>query len=316
MNTIKPYNDYNTYLKNKYGAKVYRIGLDAGFSCPNRDGTKATEGCIYCDDNGSRSSYTTPNTTISSQLASRIQYLKDRQAAKKFIAYFQAFTNTHASSDRLKSIYDEILLFNEIVGLSIGTRPDAIDADKLKLISSYKKYYEVWLEYGLQSSHDKTLELINRGHSYLDFVDAVRLAQSFRIPVCAHVILGLPGENREAMVETAKRLSALKIDGVKIHPLHILKNSLLEKLYNDNKIKALSLDEYAGLACDFLENISADTIVQRLTGQGTADSHIAPLWALDKAKTIKRIEDIFKERGSFQGSRIDRKADITLLRNQ
>ena len=304
MSASNPYNDYNSYLKNKYGTKVYRIGLDAGFSCPNRDGTKGTGGCLYCDKNGSRSPYADPKATLSSQLESRIRYLKQKRGAQKFIAYFQAFTNTHGSLNRLKSAYDEILPFKEIVGISIGTRPDAIDREKLSLIASYQEKYEVWLEYGLQSSHDKTLKFINRAHSYQEFADAVELAHTFHIPVCAHVILGLPGEGREEVVETARRITALRIEGIKIHSLHVLRDSPLEKLYNDNKIELSTLDEYSELVCDFLENLPSSVIVKRLTGQGGGESHVAPSWALDKTMTMKRIGEVFEARGSYQGSKL------------
>jgi hypothetical protein len=298
---VKPYNDYSAHLKQKYGTKVYRIGLDAGFSCPNRDGTKGTGGCIYCDDSGSRAAYADPDMPVSDQLKTRIAHLNKEKGATKFIAYFQAFTNTYAPVDRLKKIYDEILPFEGIVGMSIGTRPDAVDNEKLKLIASYKDRYETWIEYGLQSSHDKALKLLSRGHSYEDFVKAVKLAKEHGIRVCAHVILGLPGETQDDIIATAKRLSELKIDGIKIHLLHVLKGSALEKLYLDGKIKLLSQNEYAEFACDFLENLSKDIIVQRLTGQGSRESHVAPDWALDKLDTIRKIEETFKKRGTAQG---------------
>ncbi|MDP3804723.1 MAG: TIGR01212 family radical SAM protein [Candidatus Omnitrophota bacterium] len=300
---MKLYNDYNTYLKTKYGCKVYKIGLDAGLSCPNRDGTKGIGGCVYCDDNASRASYTNPKDTISDQLAKRIKYLKQSRLATKFIAYFQAFTNTYASIDKLKKIYDEALDFDDVVGISIGTRPDAVDQDKLKLISSYKNRLEVRIEYGLQSIHDKTLIRINRGHSFADFLEALKLTKEFDIPVCAHVILGLPGETKADMIETAKSITGLKVNAVKIHLLHILKGSLLEELYNKGEVKVLRRDEYASLVCDFLEYLSPDIIIERLTGEGSRDSHVAPLWALDKTGTINEIGETLKKRGAFQGSK-------------
>jgi tRNA uridine 5-carboxymethylaminomethyl modification enzyme len=300
---MKPYNDYNTYLKERFGEKVYRIGIDAGFGCPNRDGTKGTGGCIYCDENGSRALYAKPAISVPEQLKTRIDYLKKEKGAGKFIAYFQAFTNTYAPADQLKKTYDQLLPFEGIVGLSIGTRPDAVDSEKLKLIASYKDRYETWIEYGLQSSHDKTLKLLNRGHSYEDFAKAVKLAKEHSVRVCTHVILGLPGEARDDIIATAKKLSELKIDGIKIHLLHVLKGSALEKLYLDGEIKLLSQDEYAELACDFLENLSKDIIVQRLTGQGSPENHVAPDWALNKLGTIRKMEEAFAKRGTCQGYR-------------
>lgn len=290
---MKLYNDYSSYLKQRYGSKVYRIGIDAGFSCPNT--------CAYCNENGSRSSYADPKEPVEKQLSSRIEYLKKAKGAAKFIAYFQAFTNTNSPAQQLKEIYDCILPFKEIVGLSIGTRPDCVDTDKLKLIASYKDSYEVWMEYGLQSIHDRTLKAIGRGHDFNDFLKAYDETRKLSIPVCAHVIIGLPGETGKEMVETARKLTELKVDGVKIHLLHILKGSYLEKLYNDGLVKVLEREEYVELVCDFLENLSGDIIVQRLTGQGARGEHIAPGWALDKIGTIQRIEDTLRKRGSHQG---------------
>lgn len=279
---------YNDYLKQKYGCKVYRIALDAGFSCPGR--------CIYCNNNGSRAFYIDANNSVKKQLETRINFLKNSKSAKKFIAYFQAFTNTYAPADKLKNVYSEILGFDDIVGISIGTRPDVIDREKLKLIASYKNRYDVWLEYGLQSIHDRTLKLINRGHNFEDFLKALNLTREFALPVCAHVILGLPGETKEDMLATAGKLSDLRIDGIKIHVLHVLRGSALEKIYREGKLRLLEEDEYVDLVCAFLKNLPPDTIVQRLTGQGSREDHIAPLWALNKMGTIEKI---MKRRGSI-----------------
>lgn len=302
---MKLYNDYNTYLKNRYGCKVYKIGLDAGLSCPNRDGTKGTGGCIYCDAFASRAPYADPKDSIAGQLSKRIGYLKGSVAASKFVAYFQAFTNTYASTDKLKKIYDQVLGFDEVVGISIGTRPDAVDRDKLELISSYKNRFDVWMEYGLQSIHDKTLTRVNRGHSFADFLKALNLTREFDIPACAHVILGLPGETRADMIETAKSLTSLRIDAVKIHLLHILKGSRLEELYNKGEVRVLERDEYVDLVCDFLECLSPDIIIERLTGEGAPGRHVAPLWALDKIEAISKIGEELVRRKSHQGAKFE-----------
>ncbi len=278
---------YNDYLRSKYGCKVYRIALDAGFSCPNIE----TGGCIYCNSKGSRASYIDPALTIQKQLEIRIKYLKETKNAKKFIAYFQAHTNTYASIDKLRAAYDQVTGFDGIVGISIGTRPDAIDREKLKMIASYKNRYDLWLEYGLQSIHDKTLKSINRGHTFDDFLNALKLTKKFDIPVCVHVILGLPGETRSEMMATAKKIAELKIEGIKIHLLHILKGSKLEELYKKGDIRLLGQDEYVELVREFLNNLPPDIIVQRLTGQGSKSDHVAPLWALDKTGTIKKIAE-------------------------
>jgi radical SAM protein (TIGR01212 family) len=277
---------YNDYLKSKYGCKVYRIALDAGFTCPGR--------CIYCNHNGSRAVYIDSGDTIKEQIKKRMAYLKEANKAKKFIAYFQAFTNTNAPVDKLKKAYDEVSGFDDIVGISIGTRPDSVDRKKIQLIASYKKSYEVWIEYGLQSAHDKTLQLINRGHTYDDFLKAYGLAKEYGLLVSAHVILGLPGEKKEDMIETAKKLSALKVDGIKIHLLHVLRGSELENMYYQGKVRLLEQKEYVELVCDFLRNLSPGIIIQRLTGEGRREDHIAPLWALDKIDTINKIRSSFR----------------------
>ncbi|MFA6142472.1 MAG: TIGR01212 family radical SAM protein [Candidatus Omnitrophota bacterium] len=301
---MKLYNDYSSYLKEKYGCKVHRIGLDAGFSCPNRDGTRGEGGCLYCNNEASRSAYVNPADSIAIQLKNRIAHLKETRPSVKFIAYFQAFTNTYAPVDKLKAVYDNVLAFDEIVGISIGTRPDAIDDDKLKLISSYLNKYEVWIEYGLQSIHDRTLKSIKRGHTYNEFLNAFKSTKAYGIPVCVHIILGLPGETKSDMIETARRLTDLKIDAVKIHLLHVLKGSPLEKLYSEGRIKLLTQEEYVNIACDFLENLSSDIIIQRLTGEGTRLSHIAPAWALDKIGTIDKIREELTKRKSHQGYKL------------
>jgi len=298
---MRPYNDYNSYLRSIHGAKVYRIGLDAGFSCPNRDGTKGRGGCIYCNGNGSRSSYTDPVKSVAEQLSSRINYLRNNFSAEKFIAYFQAFTNTHAPAGKLKSVYDNILPFDGIVGISIGTRPDCVDDEKMDLISSYRDRYEVWIEYGLQSIRNDTLGSMGRAHTFEDFLCAVGLAKSRGVKVCAHVILGIAGESLEDAVKTAGTLSGLGIDGVKIHLLHVLKASRLEKLYMEGELKLLDQKKYVDMVCSFLENLSPDIVIQRLTGEGDRGNHIAPPWALDKTGTIRMIEETLIKRGTRQG---------------
>ena len=304
MTAIKLYNDYNSYLRSRYGCKVYRIGLDAGFSCPNRDGTIGRGGCIYCGPDGSRAAYADPEISVEEQLSARINHLKKTCGARFLIAYFQAFTNTHAPAIRLKEIYDKILNFKDIVGISIGTRPDSVDDEKLSLIASYMDRYDTWIEYGLQSIHDRTLSYIGRGHCQADFIRAVESAKRYGIKVCAHAILGLPGETREDMQKTAGKLTELKVDGIKIHVLHVLKGSRLEKLYRSGEVKMLGQDEYADLACDFLERLSPDIIIQRMTGQGNRLDHVAPDWAMDKTNTIGKIHEELRRRGSYQGSKM------------
>lgn len=290
---MKLYNDYNSYLKERFGTKVYRIGIDAGFKCPSI--------CAYCNNKGSRAAYSDNTKAVGSQLSERIAFFKRTDKNIKFIAYFQSFTNTNAPVNILRDTYDAILPFKDIVGLSIGTRPDCVDSKKLELIAAYRDRYDVWVEYGLQSIHDKTLKAINRGHDFNDFVKSYEATKALSIPVCVHIIIGLPGETREDVVSTAVKLNELKIDAVKIHLLHILKDSAMETAYINGAINVLTQNEYAGLVADFLEHLSKRVIIQRLTAQGRREDHIAPLWALDKLRTIAKIEEVMRKRGSYQG---------------
>ncbi|MFH1996047.1 MAG: TIGR01212 family radical SAM protein [Candidatus Omnitrophota bacterium] len=296
------YNDYSSYLKKRFGGKVHRIGIDAGFSCPNRDGTKGRGGCSFCDDKGSRARYADPSRSVSEQLATGIKTLKEAKSAEKFIAYFQAFSNTHASPSKLRGIYDAVLPFKDVVGISIGTRPDIVDDEKMALIASYSDRYDMWVEFGLQSMHDRTLALLNRRHTREDFTQAVRLTKAHAVSCAAHVILGLPGESASDMIETARFLNSTKVEGVKIHLLHILKGSPLEKEYAHGAVRILEQEEYVTIICDFIENLSPDIVIQRLTGQGSGKSHIAPAWALDKIDTINKIRAELTRRGTRQGS--------------
>lgn len=302
-NTDKKYNQFSAYLKNKFGKKVYKITIDAGFSCPNRDGTISTGGCIFCDDSGSFSQAHSNSLSVQQQINAGVESLSQKFKAQKFMSYFQAYSNTYKPVEELKTIYDASLNHPDVVGLSIGTRPDCVDDEKLNLIASYTDSYETWLEYGLQSIHDKTLKFINRGHNYQTFVDAYKKSKERNIKVCAHVILGLPEETREQMLDTAKALADLNIDGVKIHALCVLENTLLSKMYQNNEIKLLDEDEYVNLVCDFLEILPRSTTIQRLAGNGLQSEKIAPMWLNKKFEVLNKIDRELIRRSSAQGSK-------------
>lgn len=296
----KAYNAFSEYLKNKYGEKVYKITIDAGFSCPNRDGTISKGGCIFCDESGSFSKAHSSELDIKNQVITGINTLNARFGAQKFIAYFQAFTNTYAPVDKLKKIYDSAYCDERILGISIGTRPDCIDEKKLELISGYKN---PWLELGLQSTHDETLKKINRGHDYGCFLEAYKLAKEKGIKVCVHMVLGLEGESREMMLESAKRLAKLNIDGIKLHMLTILEDSPIAKMYNNKPFKLLDMQQYCELVCDFLEILPPDTTIHRLAGSGYSKTLIAPKWVNNKFETLNLIDEIFEQRKSKQGAK-------------
>lgn len=294
------YYKFSSYLKEKFGTKVYKITLDADFSCPNRDGTISNKGCIFCDDGGSFSKAHSSLLPIKEQVETAIENLPKRFHAKAFLAYFQAFSNTYAPYERLKKVYDEAFVDERVVGISIGTRPDCVDEEKIKLISAYKN---PWIEYGLQTVHDKTLKLINRGHSYKCFYDAYKLTKKYGIKVCVHVILGLPFETKADMLETAKALADLKVDGVKFHVLTVLKNSPLYFMYKNSPFKLLSEDEYCDILCDFLEILPPNTTIQRTAGTGLVSELEAPLWVKNKFETQNKIEKFLKERNTYQGAK-------------
>ena len=300
-NSGKNYRTYSQYLKDKFGEKVYKVTLNANLGCPNRDGTKSFGGCIFCDDVGAFSQAHDANMPVGDQLIVGINNLQKRFHANKFIAYLQSYSNTYGEVSLLKSIYDSAVNNKDVVGLSIGTRPDCVDEEKIALIQSYTDKREVWIEYGLQSIHDRTLERINRSHTAKDFIDAVKMTQGKNIKISAHVILGLFDETKQDMLDTAKALADVGIDGVKLHCLCVLKNSKLEKLYNSGELKILSEDEYVDLACSFMELLPENVVIHRLAGNGYKKSLIAPIWLGQKFKTLNKIDEWFTSHNSWQG---------------
>lgn len=299
----KGYNSYSQHLKDLFGCKVYKVTLDAGFSCPNRDGTLSTLGCIYCDDGGSFSRAQESNWNIKKQLKIGMDKLNSRFKAQKFIAYFQAYSNTYADCNHLKNIYDQVVGVDNLVGISIATRPDCIDQEKIELIQTYTNKYYVWLEFGLQTIHDKSLKLINRGHNAEKFYKALDLTKKYGpdINICAHVILGLPGETNLDGIETAKKLSSLKIDGVKIHLLCVMENTTLEKIYLNGDFHPLNQEEYVSHVCDFLEYLSPEITIHRMAGNGLKKILVAPRWLSKKFELLTQIERELQNRNTFQG---------------
>jgi len=303
---VQRYRDLNTYLKTLFGERVQKISLDAGMSCPNRDGTLSRKGCIYCDARGAGTgAFIHENLSIEEQIARSKKFLTARYGARKFIAYFQSFTNTYAAPARLKALYDEAVAQEDVVGLSVATRPDCLDTEKLDLLASYGRGVLVWLELGLQSSHDQTLTRINRGHDASCFEKAVRMARLVGLPVCAHVILGLPGENRQMMLHTARYLSGLPVAGVKIHLLYVVKGTPLAALFEKGRLRCLDQETYANLVVDFLERLPPRMVIHRLTGDPPKTELLAPLWAKDKTKTLNLIKSILEKRNTHQGRLYD-----------
>ncbi|NQT32053.1 MAG: TIGR01212 family radical SAM protein [Candidatus Omnitrophica bacterium] len=293
---MQRYNSFNQYLRKRYGEKVQRIGLNAGFSCPNKDG------CIFCNEAGF-SQFAGTEKSLSAQLEESIRKNKEKRGANKFIAYFQNASGTNAAPEELKEAYDAIKQFPDVVGLFISTRPDCIDGEKLDLIADYADDYEVWIEYGLQTVHEKSLRWMGRGHTFCQTKEAIEMAAQKGIKVGVHVILGIPGESPDDMISTAKEISDLPVSGVKLHVLHVLKNTELERMYLEKRLKLLSKDEYVKRACDFIERLSAECIILRLVSDAKKEYLIAPGWINDKLSVINKIDAEFAKRGTRQGIR-------------
>ncbi|MFN3551396.1 MAG: TIGR01212 family radical SAM protein [Endomicrobiia bacterium] len=297
------YYSFNTYLKEIFKERVHRISINAGFSCPNLDGKISNKGCIFC--NNLAFVKETSTKSVEQQIIDAINFFstsKQFKNIKKFIAYFQAYTNTYADLDKLKQTYDVIKKFPQIVGLSISTRPDCIDEEKLKLINFYTDNYLVWIEYGMQTSDDKILDWLDRGHTYKDFLKAIELTKKFpKINIGAHVILGLPQQD---VIKDAKEITNLRLQGVKLHNLHVLKNTFLEKLYNENKVRIPEIDEYVILVCNFLENIPKNVVILRLVSSAKEEYLVSPLWMKNKFDIISKIKHELEIRNSYQGKKI------------
>jgi len=303
--TDKRYNQYSAHLKQKFGVKVYKVTLDAGFSCPNRNGEISTGGCIFCDDGGSFSQAHSNLLSVEEQVEIGIKNLSERFKAKKFMSYFQAYSNTYKPVSELEKIYKSSLINPDIVGISIGTRPDCVDDEKLKLISEFKDDYYTWIEYGLQSIHDKTLKAINRGHDFDCFLRAYEKSKEVGLNVCAHVILGLPGETKDDMLKTAQKLAELNVDGIKFHMLCALKNTKLANMYNAGEISFMSEEDYIQIVCDFLEILPESTTIHRLAGNGLSKDLIAPQWLGKKMDCLNQIDRELEMRNSYQGLKLN-----------
>lgn len=297
---MRLYYSLNQFFKRTFGEKVKKIPLDAGFSCPNRDGTKGYGGCIYCDARGSGTGLH-QKYSLEEQITLFLEKFKVR-GYRKFIAYFQSFSNTYGPIEKLREAYSSVKAFPEIIGLALGTRPDCLTPEVIELLKDFQESgYFLWVELGLQSKHDETLKRINRGHSYADFLEAYELLQRNSIPVCVHIIFGLPGETKEMMLETASDLAKLSPFGVKFHALYVLAHTPLAKLYEEKAFRELSLEEYAELVGESLSLLPPETVIHRLTSDPTGEDLLAPFWLKDKRKVLATIETYLKTKGLYQG---------------
>lgn len=296
------YYSLNEYLKSTFGEKVYKISLNGGMTCPNRDGTIDTRGCIFCSRGGSGEFAASAVLDIKNQIEQAKQRIKAKTDCRKFIAYFQPFTNTYASVEYLEKIFTQAIEGDEIVALSIATRPDCLGDDVLALLDRLNRIKPVWVELGLQTIHKQSSDYIRRGYELEVYDTAVRNLHSIGINVITHIILGLPNESKEMMLETVKYVGE-RTDGVKLQLLHILKDTDLLDDYNAGKFKALTIEEYIDILCDCIEILPQNVVIHRITGDGDKKLLVAPLWSADKKNVLNSINTIFSQRNIIQGKR-------------
>ncbi len=296
----KRYHTFNYYLKNKFNTKVAKVPLDAGFSCPNRDGTKGYGGCIFCSSSGS-GEFTSNETDLSLQFETSKKMIVNKWPDAKFIAYFQAYSNTYGPLSKIKDMVQPFLFNDDVVAISIATRPDCLDEEKIEYLNSLTNIKEIWIELGLQSSNDTTAEYINRCHDFKVLEDCVSMLKSTNLKTCIHIINGLPNETSIDMINTIKDVNNLNIDAVKIHMLSITKNTKLSLLHKDNPIKLLTLNEYVEITVNQLRLLKPEIIVQRLTGDPVKEDLIEPSWLPKKTIVLNEIDKYMAKNNYYQG---------------
>lgn len=296
------YLSFGAFMKDLFGASVYKVNVDAGFTCPNRDGSIATGGCIYCNNDSFRPAACASSFSVRDQIVRGIPYLRSRYGAEKFIVYFQPYTNTYASVEILDRLYREALDHPQVIGLAIGTRPDCVDQEKIALLESLARNSFILVEYGLQSIYDETLAFINRGHDYACFRNAVAMTADRGIRIGAHLILGFPNETREQMLSMADELSRQPIEFIKLHQLQVIKDTALADIYAQNPFPTFGYDEYIGLVADFLERLPAHIVLQRLFAAAPEEILIAPIWNKTRSEFLRDLERSMIERNMWQGA--------------
>jgi radical SAM protein (TIGR01212 family) len=293
------YLSFSSHLKKIFGRRVIRISVDAGFTCPNRDGKKGTGGCIYCNNLAFTGKTADRRLSVEEQVRNATE-----NRDELFLVYFQPYTNTYSSPSFLEKLFTDVLKIKNVVGIAIGTRPDCIDEDILRVIEKLNRMTYLWVELGLQSASDRTLELINRKHSVKDFIECVERLKKIEVKTCAHIIIGLPGENREDFLRTGALLSELRVEGVKFHNIQVLKDTKLEEIYKKGDFKPIEMEEYVNSVVDILEILPETTVIHRLAGEADPKWLIAPEWAFSKWKILSEIKKELERRDTWQGKRI------------
>jgi len=303
MAQLERFRSYNKWLKEKFGERVYKVIVDAGFTCPNRDATVAVGGCAYCNNNSFRPPSAIKTDPIRDQVRDGIQYIRKRFEANKFIIYFQPFTNTYADTEYLRQLYVDAIDHPEVVGLAIGTRPDCVDEEKIRMIDEIAQKTFVSLEFGVESIYDDTLRRVNRGHDYAAFLRAMELTRGRSIHIGAHLILGFPWETREQWLAMADEMSRVGVDALKIHHLHLVRGTALAAEYVRRPFRVLEYEEYLNVLCDFVERLDSRIIIERMFGEAPFGLLVAPNWRRTKNDLVRDIQRKFEERNVHQGSR-------------
>jgi radical SAM protein (TIGR01212 family) len=299
------YFSYNFYLRARYGRRIHKVSVDAGFTCPNVDGTVTTGGCNFCDNRSFSPSRRLPRSGIAGQIDEGIRRIKLRYDVDDFIAYFQPATNTYAPVPKLRRLYEEALAAPKIVGLAVGTRPDCVPDDVLDLLEELAARTYVSVEYGMQTIHDRSLDWMNRGHHHAAMVDAVERSRGRGFEVCAHVILGIPGESHDDMLATAREVARLKVDAVKLHNLYAVKDTPLAEQVERGEVQLIERDDYLRAVVDVLELLPPTMIVERVSGESPPNYHYGPAWCLDKVDIRNALAAEFERRDTWQGKKVD-----------
>ncbi|WKK65371.1 TIGR01212 family radical SAM protein [Lutimonas zeaxanthinifaciens] len=301
--TSKPYRDYGSFIRNKFGERVQKISINVGFSCPNRDGSKGTGGCTYCNNQSFKPDYCKPQNNIEEQLEKGIEFFNGKRKIKKFLAYFQAYTNTYAELDLIKELYLKALDHEGVIGLVIGTRPDCISEELIEFLSELSKEYFICLELGVESTLDRTLDEVNRCHTFAETRKAYAMASNKGIFLGAHLILGLPGESKSEMLQHAVELSKLPIDFLKIHQLQVVKHTLMAHQYKNHpeEFNLFNIQDYLNLVTEFLCLLRPDIVIERFISESPPDLLIAPKWGLKNFEMVNLIEKKIKSENLWQG---------------
>lgn len=297
----KRYHSWNFHLRQEFGEKIFKIPLDAGFDCPNRDGSVASGGCTFCSERGSGDFAGDRKDDLITQFNTIKAKMHEKWPNGKYIGYFQAYSNTYAPVEELREMFEVILEQEGVIGLSIATRPDCLPDDVVEYLGELNKKTYLWVELGLQTVHERTADLINRAHDYQTYVDGVEKLRKHNIKICSHIINGLPLETPAMMMETAKEVAKLDVQGIKIHLLHLLRKTAMVKQYEKGMLEFMSSEEYIKLVCDQLEVLPPEMVIHRLTGDGPPDLLIGPMWSLNKWEVLNGIDAELKRRNSQQG---------------